>query len=486
MVLMTKRLGVTLIFLPHNSTHRLQPNDQLIHLLEKLGIKNILGCIRQCWANENMFVDQELLAKGKVVLRTCFDGLGGDGTLRDPNFCSAQWRTADFHLGSNRSTSNPSQRDYIIAALYSWKWMVTAECIVDSYRVTGIVPLDMTLHLAYTAREQRAAAGLHHVDEALHTALQARLESASTVNCGLPLPGDAPVGAKSEPAPTSSLRVAARTAARTNDDYAEAFFEALLAHPGVQTARGTDKLRIIANKVQGFLNKVDKTDKRMALVRGTGGRISYAPRTEDTFDEKLAAAARSRAGVGVPRNMINTKSGNSVCGLIFSGKEVKLQAAEVAIASDANIKALTKKADALSKRDKDARQKQRVHSAATAGMQAASDAALAVLAEAQLAGAEEEHSSLQRAAAPAKGAGTASKRPAPSDDPGAKRVSVKVARKESKAASQKHRMHVQKAALLADRVSEARGKLDKSKKELTSARKLQKRRLSKAGKRSAV
>lgn len=67
MVLLCRRLNVTLVLLPHNSTHRLQPNDMLVHLLEKAGIREILDAIRQCWENENCCLNRAALASGRTL-----------------------------------------------------------------------------------------------------------------------------------------------------------------------------------------------------------------------------------------------------------------------------------------------------------------------------------------------------------------------------------------------------------------------------------
>ena len=181
MRLLCKRLGICLIVLPRDSTHRLQANDFYVHLLSKAGIRDLESAARLCWTNKNCFIIKDRLAEGVIQVETCLDGIGDDGSERDASLKSPQFRAAHLHVGTQGDAFNWNQRNVIIAALWTWKFRVTADCIIRSYAATGLLPFDPEAHKKYTEKEHRVPDKMRGVVAATQTYRRVRLEEASPV-----------------------------------------------------------------------------------------------------------------------------------------------------------------------------------------------------------------------------------------------------------------------------------------------------------------
>jgi len=138
--------NICLIYFPHNATHKMQPNDQVVHLLLKMGMAEILRKARESWGNIHYYICQKDLvaAKPTVSRKHTRKGLlsAGDGSLRDPSMRSSQYRAAHFHTGDSRSKFSFTQRDHIIAAMWVWKNSITEEAVKISWAVCFLIPFN--------------------------------------------------------------------------------------------------------------------------------------------------------------------------------------------------------------------------------------------------------------------------------------------------------------------------------------------------------
>lgn len=334
-----KRHNVVFVFLPHHTSHRLQPNDQLVHLLVKAGLVHILKAILECWANRNRYICRQALKQGEVQIIACTDGVG-DQPARDPSLSAPQYRVANFHLGKASASRNvqPNQRDYIVAALWSWKHSVTPEAVVESWAVTGLFPFDPDAHKKYTEVSEKVDTKLSEAEAKRSVDFQVRLESASAVFTTTPTGPEA----AADPPGIQSKRVARLRREADNDTRANAFFDALFDDRSIKLVTGVDRLRIIRERIGTYLNRIDAGDERKALVRGDV-YVRYAPRTPSTFDEDLAAAERKKAGRGLSAGLMNAAPGKNRSGLVFDGRDVEVQQAQHAMSSESNIRALRKR-----------------------------------------------------------------------------------------------------------------------------------------------
>ena len=373
MVFLAMRLGICLVFLPHNSTHRLQANDFEVHLEEKAGIREIESAARACWDDPNRHIDQTKLAVGELSIITSNDGIADDGTARDASLRHRQFRAAHFHVGTNDQKFNWSQRDIIVAALWTWKFRITKEVILKSYAETNLLPFNPEGHKKYSDREGRVAAKLSDLPAKQNTLQRRRLEAASPTLTAMPkhpLPMSLPQD--------SSARVARRQQQEVNDERASQFLSELLGHSSIQLMKGMDRCRAIAGELNAYLNAVDRIDAKKVLVRGQG-EIRYAQKKEDSFDDQLAKAQRSKDGYGVTRGLLNLSAGNNRCGLIFSGHEVRQQQATAALASSANLAAFDKRVTSAKMNLAKANATRKIAAAAAQAAQQASNAALEAL-----------------------------------------------------------------------------------------------------------
>jgi len=375
MVMLAVRLGICLVFLPHNTTHRLQANDFRVHLEEKARIREIESAARTCWNDPNQYIDQTKLASGVLCIATCNDGLADDGTARDASLQHRQFRAAHFHVGTDDQKFNWSQRDVIVAALWTWKFRITKQVIIESFAATNLLPFNPDGHKKYTDREAKAAAKLSDVPAAQHTLHRRRLEAASPTLTMLP---DHP-----QPAPMasgSSARVARRRQQEVDDERASGFLSKLLEHPSIKLMKGLDRCRAIAAELSVYLNAIDRIDEKKVLVRGLGD-IRYAQKKEGSFDDQLAKAQRSKDGYGVTRGLLNLSPGINKCGLVFSGQEVEEQQAAAVLASAASIATIAKRVSSAETQLAKANAARNSAAAAALAAQQKSNAALATLAE---------------------------------------------------------------------------------------------------------
>lgn len=370
LMLMASRLGITLIFLPHHSTHRLQPNDQHVHLLTKAMMREILAAAREAWSNVHAYIDSGGLERGQVALVHSTDGLG-DGSRRDPSLKCAQFRAANFHTGLSGTNFQWNQRNIVIAALYAWKFSVTPEAIRAAWAKTGLVPFDPEAHRAYSARAEHAAPKLVATEQRKAQLERVRLETASPVFLTLPA---APTVAQLNEE-TTSRRVALQQQKRKHDERADAWFQQLTTNQVIMNLHGMDRLRLLVSQIQPFVQKVDAAEGRHPLIRK--GQVEYEASNTDTFDEELAAAERKRAGIGMTPGIINatSKSGYN-CGVIFSGLEAREQQQKAKAASASAVKRAGQDASAATARTRRAREANKKAAAAERTAQMGAKAAI--------------------------------------------------------------------------------------------------------------
>lgn len=378
-MLLARRLGVNLLFLPHHSTHRLQANDFDVHLLIRTLINVIRNAGRECWTDRNAFIDRFALEEGNVVVCHSTDGMG-DGTARLHDLQYAEFRAAHFHTGSSDSSFQWNQRNIVVAAVYAWKFSVTADCIQKAWKKTGLVPFNPEMHKKYSERVERAAPKLLVTEERKQQLVRVRLETASPRFLTLP---DAPL-----PAPLDEglrHRAALAKQMKENNALADAWFRDLISAPVVLNLNGMDRIRTIALQLNGYLRAVDGAEGRMTLVRG--GHVSYQAPTPTSFNDDLAAAKRKQDGIGMTRGLLNVTSKTGYnCGLIFSGSQAKQQQQEASAASAATVSRTSQQATAATARVTRASKAQ---DAAAAAVQAAQSEAKDALEALRLA--EEAH-----------------------------------------------------------------------------------------------
>jgi len=376
--------NICLIYFPHNATHKMQPNDQVVHLLLKMGMAEILRKARESWGNIHYYICQKDLvaAKPTVSRKHTRKGLlsAGDGSLRDPSMRSSQYRAAHFHTGDSRSKFSFTQRDHIIAAMWVWKNSITEEAVKISWAVCFLIPFNPRGHEVYSARAERAKAELEKtVPQALEVLEARRREFASPVF----------VDKVNTPAAATrpdciSDRKAAAIMKKQNDASADACLTEVLQKS--KNMCGVARGRMVMEELRRFLNRLDSQDVNMDLISGSGA-VAYAPITAITFDEDAAKAARSQAGRGVPAGLTNLLPGtdNLRCGLVFSGDEVRQQAAEVRLTSNANIAVLEGRVTSKQKRLGKAAENTKKHTAALTEARVASDRAIAEVERAEAA-----------------------------------------------------------------------------------------------------
>ena len=183
--------NICLIYFPHNATHKMQPNDQVVHLLLKMSMADILKKARESWGNIHYYICQKdfFTAKPTVSGKHTKKGLlsAGDGSLRDPSMRAPQYRAAHFHTGDSRSKFSLTQRDHIIAAMWVWKASITEDAVKISWAACFLIPFNPRGHEIYSARAERAKAEL---EKTVPAGLTNLLPATDNLRCGLVFSGD--------------------------------------------------------------------------------------------------------------------------------------------------------------------------------------------------------------------------------------------------------------------------------------------------------
>ena len=344
-MMLARDLGVILIFLPHHSTQKTQPNDQDTHLETRKCMHVIQSAAREAWTNLHVRIDLEALKKGDVILIDLTDGLG-DGSRRSSQLRYPQFRAANFHVGKAGDTFQWNQRNVITAALFAWKFAVTEDVVKASWKATGLVPFRPEIHEKYSAREEKAVASMQSLETRRLQFERVRLEEASPVFMTLPKP----------PAPAalpggSSRRQALNVQRKENNARADDYLAQLLQSPQFLNLEGTARVRLLSRQMASYAAAMDAAEGRIPLVRG--GEVEYQPPVEGQFDEDTAAAQRKKAAIGFSRNLINLTSATGFeCGLVFNGHQAREQQRAASAASAANVKKHATRASAATEKKK--------------------------------------------------------------------------------------------------------------------------------------
>lgn len=116
----------------------------------KTTMREIQDAVNQVWTNPHKVVDREALTSTppRIHVLTVTDGLSskpGSPSTRPADMRHPEWRAA-FFRDSTAKSSDLSQRDIVLAALWAVKNCVTESVVIESWKDAGLHPFDPEGH----------------------------------------------------------------------------------------------------------------------------------------------------------------------------------------------------------------------------------------------------------------------------------------------------------------------------------------------------
>lgn len=316
---------VVLVWLPHNTSHVLQPNDQGVHGKFKLTFRAVEDAVNQVWQSKHAYIDRRLLLMGIVKVERCQAGLVSlpNSGLRDPNMKHRPWRAAFFR---DSASSSPclNARDIIVTAAWAWMVAVTKSDILESYKACHLVPWNPN---GWKEISQQAARRAKQEETKILPAEGARLtHSLRVANRNYKA---IPIPEPTDPAAyTGTARSRQRAADKVDQTLATQFLKDIMQE--AKRMHPVASIQYVSAMASQFTGRRNLADAKADLVTGKG-TVLYAEESDATYHP-------SQKRLGKTGSLLNlTKGRKHSTGRLFSAADVRKNRAAKRLADSAGV-----------------------------------------------------------------------------------------------------------------------------------------------------